>query len=394
MPTDTSQSRPKRPWRERLTRYGRESLILAAGFAGGVAVFSICVALASYDDFFTVKYEALADQVAKTLPTQEEPTLDKAAYDKKMWELANNGIPYASTTEPWVVTVTVGTTTSTTTKPLPPHLWPVADAPYPKAGALLPFNRIVAYYGNFYSTAMGALGEYPKDEMERRLMAEVSKWEAADPDTPVVPAIHYIVATAQGSPGADGMYRFRMPDDQIQHALDLAHDLNGIVFLDIQAGKSDLMTEIKVLEPYLTLPEVHLAIDPEFRMKYGEPPGTVIGTVDASDINAAADYLASLVDAHDLPPKILIVHRFTYDMVTHAADIKPLPEVQIVMDMDGWGDPAKKFGTYNRVIAPEPVQFTGFKLFYKNDLKPPSTRLLTPQDLLTLTPRPIYIQYQ
>jgi hypothetical protein len=40
------------------------------------------------------------------------------------------------------------------------------------------------------------------------------------------------------------------------------------------------------------------------------------------------------------------------------------------------------------------VQFTGFKLFYKNDLLPPSTGMFTPAQLLKLTPAPIYIQYQ
>jgi hypothetical protein len=64
------------------------------------------------------------------------------------------------------------------------------------------------------------------------------------------------------------------------------------------------------------------------------------------------------------------------------------------MDMDGWGDQAKKLNTYARVVASEPVQFTGFKLFYKNDLLPPSTGLLTPAQVLKLSPRPIYIQYQ
>src|SRR2546423_6153396 len=29
--------------------------------------------------------------------------------------------------------------------------WPVKKAPYPLPGAVLPFNRIVAYYGNLYS---------------------------------------------------------------------------------------------------------------------------------------------------------------------------------------------------------------------------------------------------
>jgi hypothetical protein len=76
--------------------------------------------------------------------------------------------------------------------------WPVKTA-YPKPGAILPFKRIVAYYGNFYSKNMGALGEYPADEMLAKLTAECKKWEAADPTIPVQPAIHYIAVTAQGS---------------------------------------------------------------------------------------------------------------------------------------------------------------------------------------------------
>jgi hypothetical protein len=81
-------------------------------------------------------------------------------------------------------------------------------------------------------------------------------------------------------------------------------------------------------------------------------------------------------------------------MVTNYQNIKPLPEVQIVMDMDGWGPKAKKIGTYKQFIYREPVQFTGFKLFYKNDILEKGTTLFTPEELLKLNPRPIYIQYQ
>ena len=95
-----------------------------------------------------------------------------------------------------------------------------------------------------------------------------------------------------------------------------------------------------------------------------------------------------------LQTKVLIVHRFTQAMVTNYEKITPLPEVEIVMDMDGFGSKEKKENTYARVIVPEPVQFTGIKLFYKNDLKPPSTGMLTPAEVLSLTPSPIYIQYQ
>ena len=42
--------------------------------------------------------------------------------------------------------------------------WPPPSV-YPKKGALLPFNRIIAYYGNFYSNGMGVLGEKSHDDM-------------------------------------------------------------------------------------------------------------------------------------------------------------------------------------------------------------------------------------
>ena len=308
------------------------------------------------------------------------PVLDVVAYNKKLLALANYKTPLA-------------TTTSTST-PAAHRLWP-AKAVLPLPGALLPFNRIVAYYGNFYSTGMGVLGEYPEAQVLQMLASTTARWRAADPSTPVIPAIDYIAVTAQGSPGSDGRYRLRMPDDQIQKALDMAAQVHGIVFLDVQVGLSNVQTEVPLLRKYLILPQVHLSLDPEFAMQTsGRPPGTVIGTLDATDINFAANYLAALVTEYNLPPKILVVHRFTEDMVTNYKAIKPLPQVQIVMDMDGWGFPAKKINTYNYVIASEPVQFTGFKLFYKADLQPPSTRLMTPAEVLNLIPAPSYIQYQ
>ena len=273
--------------------------------------------------------------------------------------------------------------------------WPV-KGPYPLPGALLPFKRIVAYYGNFYSTHMGVLGEYPPDEMLKRLTAEVKKWQAADTLTPVIPAIHYICVTAQGKPGKGGKYILRMPFTEIDKALELAKKVNGVVFLDVQVGWSTVETEIPMLEKYLALRNVHLAIDPEFSMKDKKHiPGTIIGTFDAADINYVSEYLTKLVKQNNLPPKILVVHRFTKDMVTNYKQIALHPEVQVVMDMDGWGFPAKKVNSYKLAEVNDPVQFTGFKLFYKNDiLTPPWKTPMKPEEVLKLYPRPIYIQYQ
>jgi len=287
--------------------------------------------------------------------------------------------------------------TPTEEKPCPPvpePLWPVKAA-YPKVGAILPFHRIVAYYGNFYAKGMGVLGEYPEDVMLQKFQVEIDKWNAADPGTPVMPAIDYIAIVAQAGAGKDGMYRARMPHDQIDNAIRLAEKVNGIVILEVQPGLSDILTEVRTLEPKLIHPKVHLALDPEFAMKpSGARPGKRVGTVDASNVNAVAEYLAELVKANDLPPKVLVVHRYTRAMVTNATKIVPLPEVQVLMDMDGWGPGPKKYSTYDAFIVPEPVQFTGFKLFYKNDVFQEGTVLLTPEELLKLSPRPSFIQFQ
>jgi hypothetical protein len=328
------------------------------------------------------------------------PPLDVVAYNQKLLALAHvatSSLVYQAfmlgTTT--LVTPALATTSpaSTTMAQVKMPKWPVR-AVYPTAGALLPFNRIIAYYGNFYSTNMGVLGKYPPLQMMQKLASTTAQWQAADPSTPVIPALDYIAIVAQGSAGKDGKYRTRMPDSQIDQALALVAPIHGLVFLDLQVGLSDLPTEVPLLEKYLKMPNVELSIDPEFAMHAGAKPGTVIGSFDATDVNYAANYLAKLVRDNNLPPKILVVHRFTEAMITHYKNIKPLPEVQVVMDMDGWGTQAKKIGTYTNIIAAEPVQFTGFKLFYKNDLLAPSTGMMTPQQVLNLTPAASYIQYQ
>lgn len=262
------------------------------------------------------------------------------------------------------------------------------------SGSILPEHRIVAYYGNFHSARMGVLGEYPPEQMLSMLKGEVRKWNEADPKTPVIPAIEYIAVVAQKDPGKDGKHRLRMSDGEIQKALALADKVNGIVILDVQVGLSDLQSELPRLEKYLKMPNVMLAIDPEFDMPNGIPPGKIIGTVDAKDINYAIDYLASLVKEHNLPPKVLIVHRFTQRMVTNYKRIELVPQVQVVMDMDGWGPQTLKKDSYRSYIAAEPVQYTGIKLFYKNDLKNNSAGLLTPQQIMKLEPIPLFIMFQ
>jgi hypothetical protein len=273
------------------------------------------------------------------------------------------------------------------------HGWP-GNHPAPLPGSILPLKRIVAYYGNPLSKKMGALGEYPKDEMLRRLKSEVARWQAADPSTPVQPALHLIAVVAQGAPGKAGKYRMIIPDTIINQVYGWAKEANALLFIDIQTGHDDIRTILPHFEWILKNPDVHLGIDPEFNLiKSGAKPGKKIGTYDAADINYASGFLRDLVKKNNLPPKVFTVHRFTRNGVTNSRNIQLHPEVQIVMHMDGWGAPWLKRDSYKAYIVAEPVQYTGFKLFYHNDTKK-GDPMMTPQDLLKLNPKPLYIQYQ
>ncbi len=273
-----------------------------------------------------------------------------------------------------------------------PSVWPVTF-PDTLPGSILPSKRIVAFYGNPLSKKMGILGELPPDAMLAKLDREVAAWQAADSTTPVQPALQLITVVARGSPGREGKYRLRMTDSLIERVYGWAQKKNALLFLDVQVGRSTLRDELPRLVQFLARPNVHLAIDPEFSMKKGGAPGTKIGTFDAEDVNYATALLDSIVVANHLPPKVLVVHRFTRDMLTGYRRITLDPRVQIVVNMDGWGPPSLKRESYRRYIDRYPVEFTGFKLFYHNDTKT-GTKLMSPADVLKLFPKPLYIQYQ
>ncbi len=269
-------------------------------------------------------------------------------------------------------------------------LWP-PKMPAPLPGSILPAKRIIAFYGNPLSKRMGILGEFETEDMLARLDREVAEWNRLDPQHPVQPALHLIAVVANPTPGRDGMYRSRMDSALVEKVYGWAKRKNAIMFVDVQVGHSTVQQELPALERFLKRPEVHLGIDPEFSMKDGTRPGKKIGSYDATDVNFAAHYLAGLVDKYKLPPKILVVHRFTKKGVTNVSTIKLDPRVQIVMHMDGFGPPWLKRDSFFSYVKREPVQFAGWKQFTKTKNDNPAT---TRESILRLWPTPMYIQLQ
>jgi hypothetical protein len=256
-------------------------------------------------------------------------------------------------------------------------------------GALLPGHRVVAYYGNPQSRGMGILGALRPDTMMNRLERQAAAYQRADTATPVIAALELVATVAHPDPGPRALYRGRMPDAVIDRVARWAESRHMLLILDVQPGRARVADEVRALLPWLRRPNVHLALDPEFDVPAGKVPGKQIGTMDAAEVNAAVRILADLVRAEGLPPKLLVVHRFTRAMLTHADRIAPEEGVQVVIDMDGFGPPRLKRSSYAAWVAREPVQFTGFKLFYRYD-RP----LMTPAEVLKVDPVPHLVIYQ
>lgn len=296
---------------------------------------------------------------------------------------------------------------------------------------ILPRFRIVSYYGSPLTPQMGILGEMPQSKMIDQLKAQAKVYAQIDPSHPVVLALEMVAVVASGDPGANGAYSTQMPYAVIQKELDLARSIGALLILDVQIGHASVQSEVQYLAPFLSQPDVELALDPEFSMPPGDVPGQEFGTMNASAINWASAYLNSLVITDRLPQKVLIVHQFIQSMIPNWNQIVPRPYVALVKDMDGFGGQQIKIANYEYFVKQEAVSCTsgqeatisinanmvnglfevnnatmllleadlsitntqpcgGFKVFYRQD-RPP----MTPWQVLTmLSPPPLVIIYQ
>lgn len=258
-------------------------------------------------------------------------------------------------------------------------------------GGPLAQNRMVSFYGHPYSAAMGVLGQYEPQRMVSLLKEQAAAYTEIDPDRPAICTIELIASVAQPTPGADGLYLNRTPPEVIEQYATLAKDNDCLLLLDVQIGYSTIADEVEVLLPYLKRPYVHLAIDPEYDMAPGEIPGQQFGASYASEIMGAAQTLSDLVDRNeDLQAKVLVIHQFRYDMIINKEVLEPVKNVEMAIHADGFGGPQVKYEKYNALVAQQPIQYGGFKLFYDQD-----TPLLTPNQVLSdLNPPPAVISYQ
>ena len=225
--------------------------------------------------------------------------------------------------------------------------------------------------------------------MIAKLKAQAAAYHTADPSRPAIPTIELIASVASDTPGADGLYLNPTRMDLIEQYARIAQQNGCLLLLDIQLGYDTVAHEVTRLTPILKQPQVHLAIDPEFHVKHGEVPGQEFGSVTAAEVMGAAKMLQDIVTQNGLTDKVLVIHQFRDDMLPDKANITPVPHVQMVTVMDGFGAPGAKSGNYGTFVRDQLIQYGGIKLFYKQD-KP----LMAPADIVALDPSPLVVIYQ
>lgn len=256
-------------------------------------------------------------------------------------------------------------------------------------GAILPDNRVLSYYGFPGNELMGILGEHDKETLLALLREQAAAYEAIDSSKPIKLAFEIIASVAQRDAMADNSYLAYTARDYIDDYVAFTRDNDLLLLLDMQFGRRTVQDEINAVIEWLEEPHVHLALDPEFSVDEGEIPGEVLGTIDAEDVRYAQETLADFCLQRGLPPKILVVHQFNLYSISNRDKIRPVEGVQFVLEVDGWGPPEEKEATYAAVIGDQPIEYHGFKLWYRQD-----EPLMTEAEVLALSPTPDLIIYQ
>jgi hypothetical protein len=255
---------------------------------------------------------------------------------------------------------------------------------------LFPRYRLVGYCGLPGAAALGRLGS--GDPAERVAEMEETAREYGGDREPM-PVLELLAAVANPTAGPDRKYRTRTPGKTIRRFHELAQRNDALLLLNIQPGRAAVLDEVKALRDWLVHPDVGVALDPEWDMAAGEVPGETYGRTKGAELNAVADYMAGIVEKHDLPDKPLVFHQVATSVVTGEKELRPAEGVPLIKCADGIGTPALKRGTWRDLVEGMPEGLhTGFKLFYEEDTE--GGRLMKPEEVLALRPEPEYVMYE
>ena len=260
----------------------------------------------------------------------------------------------------------------------------------PRGGrSVFPEFRVVGFAGAPQDEALGALGVGSLDQAARRLERQARPYTRGPGRRPVLPAFELIAVIANASAGDDGEYRTRQEKGVVREYLAGARRAGALLMLDVQPGRADFLEEVRYFDEFLAQPDVTVALDPEWHMAEGEVPGQTIGSVTAEEVNEVAAHLSRIVQRGRLPEKMLVVHQFTLEMIEDRSKLKRYPGVELVLNVDGVGDPKLKIDKYNAFMKRRDRARNGFKVFYEED-----TNRLSPAEVMRLRPEPEFVVYE
>jgi hypothetical protein len=274
--------------------------------------------------------------------------------------------------------------------------WKVAAAEtgveLPGGGQLLfPGRLLVALYGHPGTPSLGVLGEQQLQPSIQRAREHATPYESLV-DDPVVPTFEIIATVASATAGADGNYSAESDPEDLRPWVEAAGDAGLYVVLDLQPGRADFLTQARRYESLLELPNVGLALDPEWRLGPDDVPLTEVGSVGIDEVNAVVGWLADLTREHALPQKLLVLHQFRVSMIQGREQLDTTrDELAVLIHADGQGAPGDKQETWRAVRQGAPAGvFWGWKNFYDEDHP-----MLTPQQTVDqVEPLPQLVSYQ
>ncbi len=305
--------------------------------------------------------------------------------------LAAPNVGWASS--PPAVTHTPSPTPAPSAKPVPKaSISQRFQATLPRGGReVLPRYRLVGYTGVTGASTLGRLGTGPLDQRVAEIERQAKPYAAG---REILPVVEVIATVVQGGPGHDGKYRIRLTDAQIAKYHKAARKHRAVLLLNLQPGRSEFITEAKAFEKWLKQPDVGVALDPEWAMDRRQRPGGVYGHTTGAELDVVAHYLAGLVKRYDLPEKVMVYHQVARSVVRRESGLKAHHGVVLIKSADGLGHPGAKKNTYRVVNKSTPTYVhAGFKLFFTEDRRH-GVRLMTPQEVLALKPRPEYVMYE
>ncbi len=254
---------------------------------------------------------------------------------------------------------------------------------------MLAGNQLIVFYGSPVSDQLGILGEFTPEDAAARVRDEATIYDRVNGDRGAVPALDLIFEQVQSEATDNGLYLRYLDPGTVETYLDVVHQFHEQLILDLQIGRSDPLTEVRLLEPFLRDPSVHVAIDPEYAVGPDGVPLQTPGSITGGQINDVQDYLASIVAQGNLPPKMLIIHQYLDGTVVDGDTVRDTPGVSLVLNMDAFGDLTRKVEKYRMFSTRSYAKHKAFNIFLKQDDK-----VMSESDIEALDPQPAVIFYQ